>query len=202
MRATLTLNGLIKETRCKNWERKNCWEKGRREKNVNDFPASIYLSKKKKVWNIFKVNNKYNRRTPTVYIETSHLIWTVPIWNADLVLVFLFLTLNIFDIFFSVSIIEFEQVNVSWAKTENLLSTFAGEWVISSEVLKSFTKHFSKSKQVYFNNSTFHCIPINRYESRFGCGPTYCHDTLWRWIDILSWYIMEMDSDCLKRFCY
>ena len=87
-----------------------------------------------------------------------------------LVLVFLFLTLNIFDIFFSVSIAEFEQVNVSWVKTENLLSTFAGEWVINSEVLKSFTKHFSKSKQVYFNNSTFHCIPINRYESRFGCG--------------------------------
>ena len=77
---------------------------------------------------MFKVNNKYNRTTPTVCIETSHLICTVPIWNADLVLVFLFLTLNIFDIFFSVSIAEFEQVNVSWVKTENLLSTFAGEW--------------------------------------------------------------------------
>ena len=149
---------------------KNLLRKREERKKCEWFPSKHLLVQKKEVWNMFKVNNKYNRTTPTVCIETSHLICTVPIWNADLVLVFLFLTLNIFDIFFSVSIAEFEQVNVSWVKTENLLSTFAGEWVINSEVLKSFTKHFSKSKQVYFNNSTFHCIPINRYESRFGCG--------------------------------
>ena len=32
----------------------------------------------------------------------------------DIVLVFLLLTLNIFHFFFSVSIVDFEQVNVSW----------------------------------------------------------------------------------------
>ena len=35
----------------------------------------------------------------------------------DVVLVFLLLTLNIFDAFFSVSIVDFEQVNVNWVLT-------------------------------------------------------------------------------------
>ena len=35
----------------------------------------------------------------------------------DLILVFLFLTQNIFHTFFSVFIVDFEQVNVSWIKS-------------------------------------------------------------------------------------
>ena len=35
------------------------------------------------------------------------------------VLVFLLLTLNIFHTFFSISIVEFEQVNVSWEVVQN-----------------------------------------------------------------------------------
>ena len=34
--------------------------------------------------------------------------------TSDVVLVFLMLTLNIFHTFFSVSLVDFEQVNVSW----------------------------------------------------------------------------------------
>ena len=34
--------------------------------------------------------------------------------NIDLVLLFLLLTLNIFHTFFSVSVVCFERVNVSW----------------------------------------------------------------------------------------
>ena len=45
---------------------------------------------------MFKVNNQNTRR------------------RHDVVLVLLLLTLNIFYTFFSVSILDFEQVNVSW----------------------------------------------------------------------------------------
>ena len=45
---------------------------------------------------MFKVNIKNIRKT------------------SDVVLVFLMLTLNIFHTFFSVSLVDFEQVNVSW----------------------------------------------------------------------------------------
>ena len=34
--------------------------------------------------------------------------------TSDVVLVFLMLTLNIFHTFFSVSLVDFEEVNVSW----------------------------------------------------------------------------------------
>ena len=49
---------------------------------------------------MFKVNNKNTKTTSNNVI--------------DVVLVFFLLTLNIFRIFSSVSIVDFEQVNVSW----------------------------------------------------------------------------------------
>ena len=45
---------------------------------------------------MFKINNKY---------------------TYDVVLVFLLVTLNIFDSFFSVSIVDFEEVNISWVSS-------------------------------------------------------------------------------------
>ena len=66
------------------------------------YTANIYLLKvnnkntRKKVWNIFKVNNK-NTRTMLV---TSFGV--------------LLLTLNTYHTFFSVSIADIGQVNVSW----------------------------------------------------------------------------------------
>ena len=39
--------------------------------------------------------------------------------TPDVVLVFLLLTLNIFSPFFSASIVDFEQINVSWVSTTN-----------------------------------------------------------------------------------
>ena len=59
------------------------------------FPASIFL---------FKMNNKKVRKTSLYSKLTIKII----------VLVFLLLALNIFHTFFSVSIVEFEQVNVCW----------------------------------------------------------------------------------------
>ena len=47
---------------------------------------------------MFKVNNKNTRTT-----------------SNDVVLMFLLLTFNIFHTFSSVSIVDFEQVNVTWA---------------------------------------------------------------------------------------
>ena len=38
----------------------------------------------------------------------------------DLILVFLLLCLNLFHTFFSISIADFEQVNVSWVKMSSL----------------------------------------------------------------------------------
>ena len=45
---------------------------------------------------MFKINNKY---------------------TYDVVLVFLLVTLNIFHSFFSVSIVDFEEVNISWVSS-------------------------------------------------------------------------------------
>ena len=54
---------------------------------------------------MFKVNNKNTRNV------------------IDVVLVFLLLTLNIFHTFSSVSIADFEQVNISWGPTEIAFAT-------------------------------------------------------------------------------
>ena len=51
---------------------------------------------------MFKVNNKNIRMK-----------------SNDIVLVFLLLTLNIFHIIFSVSVVDFERVNVAWVRKES-----------------------------------------------------------------------------------
>ena len=51
---------------------------------------------------MFKVNNKNTRTT-----------------FIDVFLVFLLVTLNIFHTFSSISIVDFEQVNVSWVCSNN-----------------------------------------------------------------------------------
>ena len=42
--------------------------------------------------------------------------------HSDVVLVFLLLTINIFNTFFSVSIVELEQVNINWVSSLLLCS--------------------------------------------------------------------------------
>ena len=61
--------------------------------------ANIYL---------FKIRNRNIRKRSKI---CSKLTIKTPEWRHD---VFLLLTLNIFHTFFSISILDFEQVNVSW----------------------------------------------------------------------------------------
>ena len=63
-------------------------------------PANIQIQQQKyqkKFRNMFKVNNKNYKNNVN-----------------DVLLVFLLLTLNVFHTFFSVSIVDFKQVNVNW----------------------------------------------------------------------------------------
>ena len=66
------------------------------------FPANLYL---------FKVKNKNTRKRCEICLKL-----TIKHQNdvIDVNLAFLLLTLNIFPTFSSVSIVDFEQVNVNW----------------------------------------------------------------------------------------
>ena len=63
-------------------------------------PANIYL---------FKVNNRHSRKRNKICSWRHH----------DVVLVFSLLTFNIFHTFSTVSIADFEQVDVSWVSTSH-----------------------------------------------------------------------------------
>ena len=67
------------------------------------FPTNIYL---------FKINNRNTRKRCGICLKL-----TIKHQNDvnDVILVFLSIILGIFHTFFSVSIVDFEQVNVSWA---------------------------------------------------------------------------------------
>ena len=67
---------------------------------MNESPANIYL---------FKVNNRNTKKR----CELCSKLTMNTLERLHVILVFLLLTLNIFTPFFSVSIVDFEQVNVS-----------------------------------------------------------------------------------------
>ena len=60
---------------------------------------------------LFKVNNRNTRKQCEI---RSKLMIKTAEWRRDIILIFLLLTLHIFHTF-TVSIVDFEQVNVSWA---------------------------------------------------------------------------------------
>ena len=71
----------------------------------SEFPSNIYL---------FKIGNRNTRKRCEI------CSWYDVVDIVDLVLMFLILTLNIFHTFSSISIVDFEQVNVSWFKSSKL----------------------------------------------------------------------------------
>ena len=74
--------------------------------------ANIYL---------FKVNNRNTRKRHEI---SSKLTIRKPEQRQWRLLIFLLLTLNIFTTFSSVSIIDFEQVNVSWIITNFIIKVY------------------------------------------------------------------------------
>ena len=84
----------------------------------------------------------------------------------DIVLVFLFLTLNIFYTFFLVFIVDFEQVNISWDDSfkQNKYTLYAFSWIyqklsipmtiifltnLYKFILNKFTRHKKQSQLVF-----------------------------------------------------
>ena len=110
----------------------------------------------KSLWNMFKVNNKNIGTTSVIFHNHSvpggggggggGVVGKKRYWRRSGVFIFLLLTLNIFlHLFSSVSIVDLEQVNVSWE-----ISKMPGQCHVNLSYYSVFTKIWD-CRQFFFS---------------------------------------------------